>query len=330
MRALLAAAALCMAAASPTAAAETGVDALHFEFENDLFAGEDRYYTNGFRIGWTRSEERVPPWLRSVADFLPFFVEREEPGRLKAAVHLGQNMYTPEDIERTTPDPDDRPYAGWLYFVVGIASERDNRIDRLQLNVGVVGPASLADKTQAEIHRVTGSPRPQAWDTQLNDEPALMLSYERQWRTWVGTAGDGWGLDVTPHVGGAVGNVFTKLNTGLTLRAGRNLPTDWGPPRIQPALPGSGVFRPRADFGWYAFAGFDGRAVARDIFLDGNTFEDSRSADKRPFVGELQVGGAVNIGRRLRLTYTHVFPTREFRGQEGTQDFGAIAGSMVF
>ena len=300
---------------------------LALEYENDLFAGEDRYYTSGVRATWLSPDDRIPSWVRRGSDMAPFF---QSGGELKLSYSLGQSMYTPEDIEDPDPPEGDRPYAGWLYFVVGIASERDNRIDRLQLNVGVVGPASLADKTQAEIHRVTGSPRPQAWDTQLTDEPALMLSYERQWRTWVGTAGDGWGLDVTPHVGGAVGNVFTKLNTGLTLRAGRHLPTDWGPPRIQPALPGSGVFRPRADFGWYAFAGFDGRAVARDIFLDGNTFEDSRSADKRPFVGELQVGGAVNIGRRLRLTYTHVFPTREFRGQEGTQDFGAIAGSMVF
>lgn len=300
---------------------------LTLEYENDLFAGEDRYYTSGVRATWLSPDERIPSWVQSGADLFPFF---EPHGDLKLSYSLGQNMYTPEDIEDPDPPRGDRPYAGWLYFTVGLGNETARRVDRLQLNVGVVGPASLAEKTQAEIHRFTGSPQPKAWDTQLRNEPTVMLSYERQWRAWIGTGMDGWGMDVTPHVGGAVGNVFTQVSAGLTVRAGRDLPLDWGPPRIQPALPGSGVFRPRSDFGWYIFAGLDGRAVARDIFLDGNTFRDSRSADKRPFIGEVQVGGAVNIGRRFRLTYTHVFPTREFRGQEGTQDFGAIAGSMVF
>lgn len=65
------------------------------------------------------------------------------------------------------------------------------------------------------------------------------------------------------------------------LRLGQRLPLDYGPPRIQPSLPGSGFFVPPQDrFGWYLFAGVEGRAVARNIFLDGNTFRDSRSVDK--------------------------------------------------
>ena len=300
---------------------------LTLEYENDLFAGEDRYYTSGVRGSWLSPDDRIPRWVRSGAELAPFFSKR---GELKLSYSLGQNMYTPEDIEREDPPPGDRPYAGWLYFTVGIGSETPRRVDRLQLSIGIVGPASLADKTQREIHRFTGSPQPAGWDTQLSNEPTLMLSFERQWRSWLGFGDDGWGWDLTPHVGGAVGNVFTKVNTGFTFRLGRHLPLDWGPPRIQPALPGSGLFRSRAAFGWYLFAGLDGRAVVRDIFLDGNTFQDSRSADKRPFVGEAQVGGAVNITRRWRLAYTHVFPTREFRGQEGTQDFGAVAISGHF
>lgn len=300
---------------------------LTLEYENDLFAGEDRYYTSGVRATWLSPDDRVPGWVRRGSEMIPFFSSR---GELKLSYSLGQNMYTPEDIEDPDPPRSDRPYAGWLYSSVGLASETHRRVDRLQLNVGVIGPASLADKTQREIHRFTGSPQPQAWDTQLRNEPTVMLSYERQWRSWVGFGEDGWQADLTPHVGGAVGNVFTQVNVGTTARIGRNLPLDWGPPRIQPTLPGSNVFRPQADFGWYLFAGVDGRAVARDIFLDGNTFRNSRSTDKRPFVGEIQIGGAMNISRRWRVSYTHVFPTREFRGQEGTQDFGAIAVSGHF
>src|SRR3546814_8870959 len=103
------------------------------------------------------------------------------------------------------------------------------------------------------------------------------------------------GVDVTPHLGAALGNVYTYGAGGLTLRFGEDLPDDYGPPRIRPALPGSDYFRPTDDFGWYFFAGAEGRIVARNIFLDGNTFKDSHSVDKRPLVADLQAGIAVNL-----------------------------------
>ncbi len=310
-----------------TAQGDPAYGTLALEYENDLFAGEDRYYTNGVRATWISPDDRIPGWVQSGADLVPFF---DQLGSRKLSYSLGQNMYTPKDITDPNPPEDDRPYAGWLYFAVGLASETSERVDRLQLSLGVVGPASLADKTQAEIHRFMDSDRPEAWNTQLRNEPTLMVSYERQWRSFVGMGDEGWAWDLTPSAGGAVGNVFTQVNVGLTLRAGRHLPMDWGPPRIQPTLPGSGVFRPRAGFGWYFFVSADGRAVARDIFLDGNSFRSSRSVDKEPLVGEIQVGAAANITRRVRVSYTHVFSTREFKTQEEAQEFGTMALSVLF
>ena len=63
----------------------------------------------------------------------------------------------------------------------------------------------------------------------------------------------------------------TYLEVGATLRIGNDLPNDYGAPRIRPSLPGSNFFLPRDNFGWYLFAGAGGRAVAYNIFLDGNT-----------------------------------------------------------
>ncbi|MFO7953362.1 lipid A deacylase LpxR family protein [Thioalkalivibrio sp.] len=330
MQALLAGTALCVAAASPNVAAEPGVDALHFEFENDLFAGEDRHYTNGFRIGWTRSDERVPSWLRDVADFLPLFVDREEPGRLKAAVHLGQNMYTPEDIERATPDPDDRPYAGWLYLNFSMAEEHDDRLDRLQVSLGAVGPASLADRTQREVHSWSSTAQPQGWDHQIGNEPTLMVAYERQLRGYAQRATDGWGWDLTPHWGAAAGTPFTFANAGAILRAGRHLPGDYGPPRIRPALSGSHTFEARAPAGGYAFAGIDTRLMLYDLFLDGPVFRDGPSVDKHPVVGELTAGFVFHVGG-VRLGYTHVWRSREFSGQaKGAAEFGSLHATWQF
>lgn len=301
---------------------------LVLEHENDLFGGEDRYYTSGIRATWLSPDDHVPDLVRRGADQLPFFSQR---GQLKLSYSLGQNMYTPDDITLVDPPEDDRPYAGWLYATVGLGSETANRLDRLQLSIGVIGPASGADKIQQEVHRFTGSPQPAGWDTQLRNEPALLLAYQRQNRAWIGRSDNDWAWDGTPFWGASMGNVFTQVNGGFTVRVGKHLPRDWGPSRISPTLPGSGVFRPTSRFGWYLFGSLDSRLVLRNIFLDGNTYQNSRSvSDKRYLVGELQVGGAVNIGLRTRLTYTHVLSTREFSAQESKTNFGSVSLSYRF
>jgi hypothetical protein len=94
-------------------------------------------------------------------------------------------------------------------------------------------------------------------------------------------------------------------------------------------VPGSGFFAPTDKFTWYLFAGVEGRAVARNIFLDGNTFKDSRSVDKEPLVGDLQWGVTLTW-QGARLSYTHVWRTREFTTQDGGDQFGSISLSMSF
>src|SRR3546814_13149223 len=90
--------------------------------------------------------------------------------------------------------------------------------------------------------------------------------------------------------------------------------------------PGSEYVAPRGeegDFGWYVFAGAEGRAVARNIFLDGNTFQDSPSVDKEVLVGDLSAGVVMTFGD-LRLSYVQVLRTKEFEGQDGVRLFGAF------
>jgi hypothetical protein len=250
-------------------------------------------------------------------------------GAVRASYAIGQNMYTPEDIEIPNPPLDDRPYAGWLYGSIGLVVETGPRLDQLELTLGVIGPASLAEQTQKFIHEITNSPEPRGWDTQLKNEPGVVLTYRRSWRRFVETTALGNTFDITPHAGGALGNVFTNANAGLTLRLGRRLPHDYGPPRIQPSLPGSGFFMPQGRFGWYVFAGMEGRAVARNIFLDGNTFRHSRSVDREPLVGDLQFG-LVLTWHNVRLGYTHVMRTREFETQDESDNFGAVGLSIRY
>jgi Uncharacterized protein conserved in bacteria (DUF2219) len=55
-------------------------------------------------------------------------------------------------------------------------------------------------------------------------------------------------------------------------------------------FPASGV-----KFGWNFFVGTQGRAVAWNIFLDDNTFQNSRSVVKEPVVADLIIGAELSV-----------------------------------
>lgn len=122
---------------------------------------------------------------------------------------------------------------------------------------------------------------------------------------------------------------MTFAGAGTILRLGQGLDVDYGPPLIRPSLSGLAAVEKRPDLAWYVFAGIQGRAVARDIFLDGNTFASSHSVDKKLLVGDAQLGLAV-IYRGVRLAVTQVYRTREFDGQRQADRFGAISLSANF
>jgi len=97
-------------------------------------------------------------------------------------------------------------------------------------------------------------------------------------------------------------------------------------------MPGSEYFVPSEDssFGWYLFADAEVRAVAQNIFLDGNTWKDSYGVEKEDFVGDVQAGVAFSVGD-YRVAYTHVFRTKEFKSQnDNIETFGGVTITMRF
>lgn len=314
------------AGAEPAAARWT----VGLQIENDRFTRTDRHYTNGVRASFLSPEDRIAPApLARLWERLPFPVERDH-RRVEFAV--GQSMFTPEDTGRRDLIREDRPYAGWLYGSVALLSydEGDNAdLESLELDLGVVGPASLAEPTQVHWHALIGASEPRGWDNQLDNEPGLVLSYSRKWRRLAPETFLGMQVDLTPHATLNLGNVLTSAAVGATLRMGMDLPSDFGPPRIRPSLPGSALFEPDRSWAWYLFAGVEGRYVLHNLFLDGNTFSDSHSVEKEPLVGDFQAGAAVTVGR-MRLAYIYVLRTREFERQSAQDRFGVISLSFKF
>jgi len=116
--------------------------------------------------------------------------------------------------------------------------------------------------------------------------------------------------------------VSIYASAGATMRLGKELRNDFGPARARPALPGSEGFIGDG-FGWYLFAGIGGEAVARNIFLDGNTDGQSLRVGHRPFVAEAQAGLALMF-RGVRVTYTQLFRTPEFYQRDRWMIFGSL------
>lgn len=309
-------------------------------FENDLFTGTDRYYTNGTKISWTspnlekfRDESRAS-FLFPLIDRLPLV---NAPGfQRNVSFSLGQNIYTPDDTESSKLVRDDRPYAGWLYLGFGLTRKTVRFRDEFGFTLGVVGPWSFAQDAQRIVHATRGLDFPNGWQHQLDNEVGVVLTYQHTRRFLLLGARSGFGLEVLPYLGGALGNVYTHAALGSELRVGLNLPDDFGTPTIGPSdstpSPVEGAQQERRskfDIGLYLFARAEGRLIARNIFLDGNTFSDSHSVDKVPVVADLSVGTSINY-KNSKLTYAVVYRTEEYTRQNGPQVFGSVTLNFAF
>ena len=300
-----------------------------FTLDNDLFGGSDRYYTNGVRLAWRSPAYSPPAWVGAVGriggPLLPADGER------RWGLALGQSLFTPEDISREEPDPNDRPYAAWLYGAFNLSSARATSLSRLEIQLGVIGPAALGEQAQNTVHRINRGQEARGWDAQLENEPGLNVIASRIWRfnRPLGDRESAWAIGALPSVTASLGNINTHAAAGLTVRVGRHLDADFGPPRIRPSVSGSSFVRRDRGWGGYVFAGVEGRAVARDIFLDGNSFQDSPRVDKKPLVGELSVGAAL-LFPGGRLSYAHVLRTETFDTQDSASDFGSLSLSLHF
>jgi len=315
-------------------------------WENDYLAKTDSNYTNGGRLTWTspwitwkQDTDSVPPsttpWYHSLIKAMPFFYAPGSQSGMFLAV--GQNIYTPDDLYRQDLIVDDRPYAGYLYLGFGLIKRNARHMDTLEVDVGIVGRHSYAEDVQEQVHKWIGNDEPKGWANQLQDEPTLEITYEHKWKWLNADTGNHWGYDLIPHAGFAVGNVAIYANAGAEFRVGWKRPNDFGTCTIRPGCE-SGAFPDYENhdrsggsrFGVFFFLGADAQAVAHDIFLDGNTFKDSHSVDKKPFVANFSLGLGFATSN-LKVTYAVVYRTKQFDSQpHNEQVFGSLLLSYYY
>jgi len=336
--------------------------------ENDLFVGTDQNYTNGFALSFLSHDmvdrpqpDCLPLPVRLHARVIQFlnpgyWAEAENSATTQnVVVKFGQSMYTPEEFSRTDLIPDDRPYAGLLYF--GASWNHRRRaptanlevLDTREFTLGVIGPWSLAEKTQNVVHDVVGADRFLGWRHQLKNEPAVQLAFDRKFRAYrdTGAVIPGFSVDSIHSLGLRLGNIETAATLALEGRIGWNLPNDFGSYPIRPGAenrpPSATSIRsgargadranrsPRP--GVHLFAVVETKLVAYDFSLDGNLFRSSHAVTRRPWVAQAAVGATVHghlAGHGVRLAVMRVYRSREFDGQQTNQTYGSAALSVEF
>ncbi len=310
-------------------------------WENDGFtdSDDDGDYTNGVKLAlsriYTPAKDKRSSIKRWMFEHLPLMGDPE--ARRATTFSIGQSIYTPDDTESTILVTDDRPYAGYVYAGFAFSSNSGTRRDVWEFEIGVVGPWSLAEESQELAHEAYNGESPEGWDNQLDNELGLGVAFESRWRS--GRLGNrhGFSADLIPHAGARLGNIATYANVGAEIRFGWLVPEDFGTCPIRTgcvtdsslAAVDSFSRGGRPQLGIYLFITLDGRAVLQNIFLDGNTFEDSHSVDKKTLVGDLKGGVAINYGR-FRLTYAYVLRTEEFEERDDEHQFGTISLSYLY
>lgn len=302
----------------------------NFYFENDIFDQTDKGYTNGVKFS-AIYQVNIEEYTYLTIPFID-----DKANNHFVTFSLAQEIYTPEDTNATEPIPDDQPYAGWLYVGMALHQADESQSDTLELQLGVVGPAALGEEIQNGIHEKTGSEIANGWDNQLHNELGILLAYEHRWRNVTDELFWGLNADAIPFAGFALGNVHTYASTGATVRFGWNVPHDFGKSVVHPAqeagLPAfnKGDKRYHPKWAFYFLSAFDMYAVARNIFLDGNTFQESQSVDDRDYLlGEFTAGFGIDYGSfHFALMNTH--NTKDFPLDSMGYSFGSVSLSYVY
>jgi lipid A 3-O-deacylase len=307
-----------------------------FLWENDYLGGSDENYTNGNRIAYTSHPQSIEGIHGKLASKL---LGADCHADVLFGVALGQSMYTPErdSLEQTALLKDQHPYAGWAYaeysLAVGRSAYKEKKTDwqLLSLQVGVVGPLARQQQMQDTFHDWIDDEHFLGWDQQIGNEPALLLSYERRWQQAARRLQGSPLLmaDLIPNVGVGVGNVLSQVSGGLTARVGSGLGEVDLPTRIHPAASGMGLFTRDERLRWYVYASVEGRLVAHNIFLDGNTLKESARVEKNFAVYDRLLGVSLQKKRR-QFTVTLVERSEEFVLQKGPHRFGSMSISVLY
>jgi lipid A 3-O-deacylase len=175
-------------------------------FDNDIFDYTDYYYTNGAGF----------EFYHPVISALPF-------ARLLPGINFGinyygitlvQNIYTPLKLNKPDILYGDRPFAAYLvlgHHRISLSPESKRRLHS-EFTIGVIGPGSLGNFSQAMIH----SEEPTGWKYQVKNDIVVNYSIRFDQGLYSGK-----GIEIAALAGGQAGTLYDNLYAGFFMQVGR-------------------------------------------------------------------------------------------------------------
>ncbi len=274
--------------------------------ENDAFASDDdKDYTSGIKLAY------IAPSDKNGTD---------------SSYHFGHEVYTPVYYERTLPDVTDRPYAAYIYAGRAYNTYDSKTARRFDFMLGLTGKLALGEDTQSFIHRIFDEPQPQGWDYQIGTEIGITHEQHHIWHKWRQAERGDISFRIAPEFSFALGNIRTHAQTGMRASMSRDL-LSWRT-RAGLALP---VFEgaPTTDMPWVFTAGAAMRAVAHNIFLDGDWDGNDPSVEKKPLIFLAHMGVATAYAG-VQINYEIHYISREFEQQWRPTSYGHISLAFAF
>ncbi len=308
-----------------------------FSFENDVLGltnTSDDGYSNGIAYSWGSSSYdsfdslNLPDWIRLISDWT--FINQGNSKQYSISYGLSQSMYTPNDISEPELIENDRPYAGALLWHSKIRHFAKNRANSLGLNLGVVGPASLAEQSQTIIHEMIGARTPEGWDNQLNNELVFRVDAEHIERFYDHSFTDTTSFDISSYSEAGIGNLRSDIGTGLTFRVGNLLEETYAAINPFNSQTVSVLTRKTTNqFYWQLFTSVYTAYVFNDITLDGNTFADSHSVEMIHDQTLISAGMFV-MYQHWAATFSTHRATKQFDDQINDSKYGSITVSYYY
>ncbi len=142
------------------------LDLSTYGIENDLFAGTDYYYTNGFFYR-SHSKESNDSWIYFPVNFSDDSVNSFE---------FVQQIHTPFATRKKNRPLEDAPYVGKLYLNLISNYQSKYVSSKYEFTLGIVGPNSGSKFVQNFFHQILPASKVEGWDEQVKNDYLLNYS----------------------------------------------------------------------------------------------------------------------------------------------------------
>ena len=308
------------------------------QIDNDLFARggtSDQDYTGGISLSFIENSNSKNLFsLKKLRHSVDELVLSKSLGSAltTSTAQMGAIFFTPKNIESTSIDRNDRPYASLIFTSNGEMLVEQDQATFSSLTIGVLG-SSIAGDLQKTIHQITGSTSPLGYRNQISagSEPTAKYTLASQRLLSSGSTGDS-KVSYQANIG-----FLTEASASMSFRLG-NLSTPWWSfnPELNDYIGNASPIFPinSKSNEFYFFGGSRLKARLYNAMLQGQ-FRDSNykmsSRQIEPLILHAWLGLTRNISK-TSISYTLNYQTKEVKLGKAArhQLWGGVQASFDF